>query len=51
VPISPDLTRIVAVTGYGQDEDRIRSREAGFNEHLTKPVDPDTLQNFVIAPA
>jgi PAS domain S-box-containing protein len=43
--------RIVAVTGYGQDEDRIRSREAGFDEHLTKPVDPETLQTFVIAPA
>jgi PAS domain S-box-containing protein len=31
---------IIAVTGWGQDEDRERSREAGFDLHLTKPVDP-----------
>jgi len=31
---------IIAVTGWGQDEDRARSREAGFDLHLTKPVDP-----------
>jgi CheY-like chemotaxis protein len=41
--------RIVAVTGYGQDEDRRRSREAGFDEHLTKPVDPELLHDYVIA--
>jgi CheY-like chemotaxis protein len=34
---------LVAVTGYGQDEDRRRSGEAGFDHHLTKPVDPNTL--------
>ena len=39
--------RIVAVTGYGQEEDRGRSRESGFDQHLTKPVDPDALQAFV----
>jgi CheY-like chemotaxis protein len=38
---------IIAVTGYGQEEDRRRSRASGFNEHLTKPVDPETLQTFV----
>jgi CheY-like chemotaxis protein len=31
-------TMIVACTGYGQDEDRQRVREAGFDEHLVKPV-------------
>jgi PAS domain S-box-containing protein len=41
--------RIVAVTGYGQEEDRQRSREAGFDQHMTKPVDPDTLNSFVTA--
>ena len=30
---------IVAITGYGQESDRVRSMDAGFNEHLTKPVD------------
>ena len=41
--------RIVAVTGYGQEEDRRRSREAGFDQHLTKPVDPEALQAFLSA--
>jgi CheY-like chemotaxis protein len=34
---------IVAITGYGQDEDRKRCREAGFNFHLVKPIDHDAL--------
>ncbi len=36
-------TRLVALTGYGADEDKRRSREAGFDEHLVKPVMPETL--------
>lgn len=40
-------TPLVAVTGYGQDEDRRRSKEVGFDHHLTKPVDPNALQAFV----
>jgi CheY-like chemotaxis protein len=35
--------RIVAMTGWGQDEDRRRSGEAGFDLHLVKPVDPAVL--------
>jgi PAS domain S-box-containing protein len=35
--------RLVALTGWGQDEDRRRSAEAGFDQHLTKPVDPAHL--------
>ena len=34
---------LVAVTGWGQDEDRRRTAAAGFDRHLTKPVDPDAL--------
>jgi PAS domain S-box-containing protein len=34
---------LVAVTGWGQDEDRRRSRDAGFDLHLVKPVDPQLL--------
>jgi PAS domain S-box-containing protein len=34
---------VVAVTGYGQPSDRERALEAGFDDHLVKPVDPDTL--------
>lgn len=41
---------IAAVTGYGRDEDRQRSLEAGFDHHLTKPLAPDVLASFVAAP-
>ncbi|MEW4570319.1 PAS domain S-box protein [Tautonia sp. JC769] len=34
---------LVALTGWGQESDRRRSREAGFDHHLVKPVDPDDL--------
>jgi CheY-like chemotaxis protein len=34
---------LVAMTGYGQDEDRRRSQIAGFNSHLVKPVDLERL--------
>ncbi|HEY0515317.1 MAG TPA: MEDS domain-containing protein [Thermoanaerobaculia bacterium] len=36
--------KLIAVTGYGGDEDRRRSKEAGFDLHLTKPVDPAQLK-------
>ena len=32
--------RLIALTGYGQEEDQRQAREAGFDHHLTKPVDP-----------
>ena len=35
--------RLVALTGYGQNEDRQRALAAGFDEHLVKPVEPDKL--------
>ena len=38
-----DQTRIIAVTGYGQDADRQRARAAGFDAHIVKPVDMDAL--------
>jgi PAS domain S-box-containing protein len=38
---------LVAVTGYGQAEDRLRSREAGFDHHLVKPVDIDALRRLL----
>jgi CheY-like chemotaxis protein len=38
---------LVALTGYGQDEDRRRSHEAGFNAHLLKPVDLAALQGLL----
>ena len=36
--------RLIAVTGYGQEADRRLIREAGFDDHRTKPLDPDVLQ-------
>ena len=38
---------LIAVTGYGQSGDRQRSSEAGFDAHLTKPVDPLTLESLL----
>ncbi len=38
---------LVALTGYGQEEDRLKAMEAGFNVHLVKPADIDTLQNIM----
>jgi signal transduction histidine kinase/CheY-like chemotaxis protein len=36
--------RLVALTGYGTDEDRERARAAGFSQHITKPLAPDCLR-------
>jgi CheY-like chemotaxis protein len=38
---------LIALTGWGQDEDRRRSLEAGFDQHLTKPVDPVALEKLL----
>jgi len=35
--------RLIAITGYGQDSDRARAREAGFEHHLIKPIALETL--------
>jgi PAS domain S-box-containing protein len=38
---------IVAVTGWGQEDDRRRSREAGFNQHVVKPLDVTVLEQLL----
>jgi CheY-like chemotaxis protein len=38
---------LIALTGYGQDEDRRRSAEAGFDHHLVKPVEPHELRELL----
>ena len=38
---------LVALTGYGSPTDRDRSRQAGFDLHLIKPVDPDILTSLL----
>jgi CheY-like chemotaxis protein len=40
-------TLLVALTGYGQEEDRQRSAAAGFNAHLVKPVDLEALYQLL----
>ena len=42
-----DRTILVAVTGWGQEDDRCRSKEAGFNFHMTKPVVLNNLENLL----
>lgn len=48
---SPQLrrTRLIALTGYGQPEDRARSAAAGFSAHLVKPVDREKLRAAIAA--
>lgn len=45
----PWATRIqlIALTGWGQEDDRRRALEAGFDHHLIKPIDPDRLEGLI----
>ncbi|MFZ0501983.1 MAG: response regulator [Steroidobacteraceae bacterium] len=38
---------LIALTGYGHDDDRLRSRRAGIDHHLVKPVAPDALRDLI----
>ena len=38
---------LIALTGWGQDEDRRRSLDAGFDHHLVKPMDPAALEQLL----
>jgi CheY-like chemotaxis protein len=42
-----DSVMIVAITGWGQEDDRRRAREAGFDHHFTKPVDYEALLELI----
>jgi PAS domain S-box-containing protein len=46
---STSHARMIAVTGYGGDQDRERSHQAGFDAHLTKPADPAAIQELLAA--
>ncbi len=39
--------RLIAVTGWGQEEDRRRTEEAGFDYHMVKPVEPAALESLL----
>jgi PAS domain S-box-containing protein len=49
--LEPELVSmtLVAMTGYGQEEDRRRTQEAGFRHHFVKPVDPGMLQELLLS--
>ena len=42
---------LVALTGWGQEHDQQRTREAGFDHHLLKPIDPAELAKLLAVPA
>jgi len=46
-PWGRDVT-LVALTGWGQDEDRRQSEEAGFNHHFVKPLDLTELEKRLV---
>ncbi len=45
-PWGKDMT-LVALSGWGSDEDKQKATEAGFDRHLTKPVDISVLERFL----
>ena len=45
--LGPDRPYLIALTGYGEPEDVRRARDAGFDTHLLKPVDPDALAKIL----
>ena len=42
-----DSIQLVALTGYGRKEDRIKALHAGFDEHLVKPLNPPDLYRII----
>ena len=47
-PIAGARVMLVAFTGYGSDEDKLRALAAGFDHHLVKPVDPAKLRRLLL---
>jgi CheY-like chemotaxis protein len=43
---APRVT-LIAVTGWGQDADKARAAEAGFDHHFTKPIEPEVLSSLI----
>jgi CheY-like chemotaxis protein len=42
---------LVALTGFGQEDDERRAYEAGFDRHVTKPAEPDVLEEMIASAA
>jgi len=47
--LGPRCPYLIALTGYGQPDDVKRARDAGFDAHLLKPIDPDALASVLNA--
>jgi two-component system CheB/CheR fusion protein len=47
--LGPDGTKLIALTGFGQQKDRDAAHEAGFDHHLVKPLDFDTIEGVLHA--
>jgi CheY-like chemotaxis protein len=45
--LGPDGPRLVAMTGFGQESDRLRARQAGFDAHLVKPADIEAIRRVL----
>jgi CheY-like chemotaxis protein len=45
--LSTSAVMLIALTGYGQDADKHRSEQAGFNHHLVKPVDLAKIESLL----
>ena len=39
---------LIDVTGWGQEDDKLQAQAAGFNAHLTKPVDPRVIERMLM---
>ena len=42
--------KLIAVTGWGQEDDKLKAMQAGFDHHLTKPIDPNALERLMAPP-
>lgn len=53
IRLSPEgrKMRLIALTGWGREEDRVAARNAGFDDHLVKPIDPNHLLDLLAQPA
>lgn len=46
-----EQARLIALTGFGGDQDRLRAEQAGFDRHVTKPIDPAVLRTVIGEPS
>jgi CheY-like chemotaxis protein len=47
--LGDDAVKLIALTGFGQQKDREAAAEAGFDHHLVKPLDFETIESVLVA--